>query len=205
MKKIILALMLMIVLPSFTKEKLKVLLFIQDNSMDLGYMLTNEVGTMKQILEQSGFIVEIATISGETLKTESMTIKPDLKLSEVEISKYSGFMIPCMAANDTIVTPDEKSFVRKIVNNNKPLAAQTGGVFILAKAGVLKGKKFAMETGLIELIPEFKNGIFSGAGVVQDGNIITSGTCPMMAKTYGAKDGTPELTNNLVKVIQEQN
>ena len=41
---------------------------------------------------------------------------------------------------------------------------------------------------------KFKCGIYSGRGVVQDGNIMTSGTCPMMAKMTGYKDGTAELT-----------
>jgi hypothetical protein len=41
---------------------------------------------------------------------------------------------------------------------------------------------------------KFICGINSGRGFVQDGNIMTSGTCPMMARMTGHKDGTAELT-----------
>ena len=138
MKKIALILLLITVLPSFKTAKPKVLLYIQDNSMDLNFMLTNEAGRMKQILGQAGFVVDVATISGEILKTDSMSVKPDIKLSEVNIREYSGFIMPCMATKDTIVLPEEINFVKKVVNSGKPVAAQNGAVCILAKAGVLK-------------------------------------------------------------------
>jgi putative intracellular protease/amidase len=205
MKKIALILMVIIILPSFQTANTKVLMYIQDNSMDLNFMLTNEVAKMKQILEQAGFEVDIASISGEILKSESMTVKPDLMLSKVNIREYSGFIVPCMAPKDTIVTLQEKNFIKEVVKEGKPLAAQTSAVYLLAESGVLHGKKFAMEENLINLSPKFKNAVYSGIGVVQDGNIITSGTCPMMMKMTGLKDGTAELTNKLIQTLKSQN
>ena len=190
---------------SCKREVPKVLLFIEDNSADLGYMLTHEVGKMSELLKQSGFEVTIATITGEVLKADSITVTPNIKLSEVKINEYSGFIMPCMAPNDTIVTLGEINFVRKAVNGSKPVAAQIGAVLILAKAGVLNGKKFAFPKNDIDnpdMYPELKSGIYSGSGVVQDGNIITSGICPMMAKVTGAQDGTIELTQKLIQEIK---
>ena len=46
-----------------------------------------------------------------------------------------------------------------------------------------------------DMYPEFNGAIFCGNGVIQDGNIITSGTCPWMAKLTGHKDGTAKLTH----------
>jgi putative intracellular protease/amidase len=206
MKKITLVLLLIIILPSFRIPNPKVLLYIQDNSADLGFMLKNEAVRMKEILEQKGHEVVIATLSGDVLKTDMMSLKPDLKLNDVNIKDYSGFIIPCMAVNDTIVKPEEKTFVKKIVSAGKPLAAQNGGVLILAKAGVLSGKKYAIEMGGADkTFPEFKGAIYIGNGVVQDGKIITSGTCPMMAKETGNKDGTDELTYKLAEAIKAEN
>lgn len=202
MKRALLLLILISILSSFKIEKPKVLLFIQDNSADIGYMLTNEAAKIKDMLEQSGFEVITASLSGETLKTDQITLKPDLKLSNVNTGDYSGFIMPCMASNDTIVTPAEINFVKKIVNEGKPIAAQNGAVLILAKAGVLNGKKYALETGMSDLFPEFKRAIYTGTGVVQDGNIITSGTCPYMARETGRKDGTTELTEKLSQAIK---
>jgi len=190
---------------SCKREVPKVLLFIEDNSVDLGYMLTHEVGKMSELLKQSGFEVTIATITGEVLKADSINVTPDIRLSEVNIDEYTGFIMPCMAPDDTIVTSEEIDFVRKVVNEGKPIAAQTGAVLILAKAGVLNGKKFAFPKNEIDnpdMYPEFKSGIYSGNGVVQDGNIITSGICPMMAKMNFGKDGTAELTQKLIQEIK---
>lgn len=196
------------ILISCTREVPKVLLFIEDNSVDLGYMLTKEVGKMKEILKESGFEVTIATLSKEVLKTDSITVTPDLKLSDVKVNEYSGFIMPCMAVNDTIVSSDEINFVREVVKEGKLIAAQTGAVLILAKAGILNGKKYAFPKNDIDnpdMYPELKSGIYSGTGVVQDGNIITSGICPMMAKLTGGQDGTTELTQKLIQQIKAKN
>jgi putative intracellular protease/amidase len=110
-----------------------------------------------------------------------------------------------MATRDTVVTSEETNFVKKVVNAHKPIAAQLGAVLILAKAGILDGKKFAWADETDEnasMFPEFKKSIYSGRGVVQDGLIITSGTCPWMAKGKGYQDGTQELTQNLVAAIK---
>jgi putative intracellular protease/amidase len=169
--------------------------------MGLEYMLIHEVGKMKQILKQAGFEVTIATMSGEIIKTDSVTVKPDLKLSEVNIDNYEGFIIPCMAVGDTVVTSEEINFVKKVVNEDKPLAAQLGGVFILAKSGILNGKKYALIDDA-SMSPTFKSGIYSGRGVIQDGIIITSGVCPAMAKEKGYPDGTEMLTQTLIAAIK---
>jgi putative intracellular protease/amidase len=201
MKRLLCFFLLCSILVSFDKDAPKVLLYIQDGSMGLEYMLIHEVGKMKQILKQAGFKVTTATMSGEVLKTDSVTIKPDLKLSEVKIDNYAGFIIPCMAVGDTIVTSEEINFVKRVVNEGKPLAAQLGGVYILAKAGILIGKKYALIDDA-SMSPTFKSGIYSGRGVVQDGIIITSGVCPAMAKEKGYQDGTEMLTQTLIDAIK---
>jgi putative intracellular protease/amidase len=201
MKRLFSLFLLSSILVSFDKEVPKVLLYMQDGSMALEFMLLHEVGKMKQILEQGGFEVTTATMSGEVLSTDSVTLKPNLKLSDVKIGNYAGFIIPCMAVGDTVVTSDEINFVKKVVNEGKPLAAQLGGVYVLAKAGILNGRKYA----LIEdasMSPTFKGGIYSGRGVIQDGIIITSGVCPAMAKEKGYPDGTEMLTQTLIAAIK---
>jgi putative intracellular protease/amidase len=203
MKKITFLMAIVIILSSFKAENPKVLMFIQDNSYDQGYMLKNEAGLMKQILEQSGFTVEIATLSGETLKSDSVTVQPDLKLSEANVKNYAGFIIPCMATEDTVITPAERNFVKSINELNKPLAAETGAVLILAKAGILKGKKFAfVESYVNQMKTDFENAIYSGEGVIRDGNIMTSAICPMQTKMYGKANGTAELTKMLVEAMK---
>lgn len=199
MKRFFILFFLCIILISCAKNH-KVLLFIRDGSAHPEYMLTNEVGTMKELLEKSGYHVTIATLTGKVIKTDSVTLKPDIKLSQVNINHYAGFIFPCMAAGDSI-NPEAINFAKKIVDGKKPIAAQLGSVLILAKAGALKGKKYAFaddKNWNSKMYPELEESIFSGTGVIQDGNIITSGTCPWMARISNAKDGTTELTQQLI-------
>ena len=184
----------------------KVLLFITDGSRDLELMLTKEVVVMKELLEQSNFEVVITTLSGKTISVDSIVIEPDLKLKDVRIADYSGFIFPCMAPpweKINNLDPEVVAFIKKISTEGKPLAAQTLSVADFAKAGVLVGKKYAftIEPDVNEY-PDFKGGIYSGEGVVQDGNIITSGTCPWKTREYEKPDGTRELTQLLVKAIK---
>lgn len=208
MKRLLILGLLISMLFSCKKEAPKVLLFIRDGSVDLEYMLTKEVGPMKEILKEAGFRVIIATISGEVLKTDSITITPDIILDEVNIDDYAGFILPCMAAGDSI-NPKAVTFVTQVLSKNKPIAVQTNSILTLAKAGGLNGKKYAFWTEKIldaPLYPEFKSGTFSGTGVIQDGLIITSGICPSMSRASGFKnkDGTAELTRSLVSVIKAE-
>jgi len=156
-------------------------------------MLTNELGVMISMLEEAGFQVVVASASGQPFVGPTTTVETDLKLADVKVADYVGFILPCMGqAIPGPVPPEAVEIVREAVAEGKPVAAQCGSVEILQPAGVLKGKKYAY------IYDRFSEGIYSGTGVVQDGNIITSGTCSLMAKLAGRPDGTPELTQKLI-------
>ncbi len=185
----------------------KVLLFITDGSRDLELMLTEEVMLMKEMLEQASLEVVITTISSEPFSAGSVRIDPAVKLNDVNITDYSGFIFPCMAPpveSISNLNPDVVSFVKRISTEGKPLAAQTFSVVLLADAGILVDKKYAFtfEPDL-EMLPGFSGGIYAGEGVVQDGNIITSGTCPWKTRAFGKPHGTKELTQLLIHAIAE--
>jgi putative intracellular protease/amidase len=194
----------------YSQESNKVLLFIQDGSVDLEFMLKKEVGVMKDILEQSGFEVTIATVSGEPIVAGSIKLKPDLKLGDVSVTDYVGFILPCMAASDAsgaLLAIEAVTMVKNAAAEGKPVAAQLGSVLILARAGVLIDKKYAFadsEDLNANLSPDLKDcgGIYNGTGVIQDGNIITSGVCPYWARMSELQDGTQELSQTLIKVIK---
>lgn len=203
MKKVLCFLILSGILMAFDMNAQKVLLYIEDGSSNLQYMLVHEAGMMKSILENSGFKVDVATIDGSVLKTDSTTLTPDMKLSDVKISDYVGFIMPCMATEDTVITQTETDFVKTALKENKPIAAQLGAIMILAKAGVLEGKRFAIAKEMKDS-PAFANAYYSGEGIVQDGNIVTSGICPNLARVTNQKDGTEVLTKTLVAMIKEK-
>jgi putative intracellular protease/amidase len=103
------------------------------------------------------------------------------------------------------VSPLAVSIVKQAVAEGKPAAAPLGSAYILAEAGVLKGKRYAfIDDPFIELLRirrkdlRFEGAIYSGSGVVQDGNIITSGACPATEGAMGKPDLTPELTRAFI-------
>jgi putative intracellular protease/amidase len=104
-----------------------------------------------------------------------------------------------MAATIAPFLPEGIAIIKEAAAKKKPIAEQTGSVYILEQAGLLAGKKYALGEGW----PKLPDAIYSGGGVVRDGNIITSGVCPYMAKMKGMTDGTPKLTEALIAALKK--
>jgi len=176
-------------------NKEKVLLFIRHGkSIDLEFLIDQEVDLMTSMLEEAGFKVIVATGSGEPIQyyryslKKLVLFKPDLKLADVRVSDYTGIIMPCLARGEfEIPDPEEISIVTEAVALGLPIAAQHGAVHILVEAGVLEGKKYAFKFG----------------GVIQDGTIITSSHCPNAARFYGEADGTSELTERFIRTLKK--
>ena len=60
-------------------------------------MLTKEVGVMVDMLEKAGYKVVVASASGQPITGGATTLKPDLKLADVNVDDYAGIVLPCMA------------------------------------------------------------------------------------------------------------
>jgi putative intracellular protease/amidase len=177
----------------------KVLLYVRLGSADAELMVTKELGVMMSMLEEAGLRVAVATPAGVLIKSASTIVEPDLKLEEVKVSRYAGFLLPCMAAGAPgIIEREAVEMVKEAVAQGKPVAAQYGSIFTLARAGLLAGRRYAFER------PAFPEGIYGGTGVVQDGLVITSGTCPYKARETGRADGTPELTRMFIAAVLRQ-
>jgi putative intracellular protease/amidase len=178
----------------------------EGSSSNLELMLTKEVGVMTDMLKSAGFDVDVATASGKLIvASETLKLKPDLKLIDVNVADYLGFIMPCMSVGwNTPVASEAVAIVKKAVAERKPVAAQLGSVMILAEAGVLKGKKYAYFFD--KLNPDsghqrdarFEGAIYSNEIVVKDGNIITSCCCPAAAYFHGSPDATAQLTQTLI-------
>jgi len=125
----------------------KVLLIAHEQSMDMELMLTKEVGVMIDLLEKAGFDVIVASETAQPITESSTTLTPDLKLADVNVDDYVGIILPCMATDkDASPRSKETEIVIKAVSQGKPIAAQDYGVYILAVAGAMNGKKFAMNS-----------------------------------------------------------
>ena len=186
-------------------------------SRDLDLMLKMEVGVMISLLKNAGFEVDIATNSGQPIlgTTEKIEMDKVMQLSTVKLENYAGLIMPCMAVGSfpgPPVSPETVVIVKKALGEGKPVAASAFSVIILADAGVLKGKKYAFSRDPLKTEKSwgkfggtdqrFRDAIYSGPGVIQDGNIITSGACPWMERVGGGlQSKTVELTQTFIKAI----
>ncbi len=197
----VLGALLISVIPS-AADGTKVLMIVKhdkEESADLELMLTKEVGVMTDLLERAGFEVEVASVSGKPLATEKTTLEPDLKLEDVRVADYAGFIMPCLAVGFEVpLYPEVAAVVKEAVSEGKPVAAQVDSIITLARAGLLSGKKYSFPEEWAPAQSVLKDAIHSGHGIVQDGKIITSGACPFAARRFGFEDGTSKLTQALI-------
>lgn len=188
------------------QEESTVFMFIRDGSRDLDLMLNREVAVMKNMLEDAGYSVDIATASGEPMVADTITIAPTVSLDGLDISAYAGVVLPCMAPARGHGVPDEvDDIMRKAVKLGMPIAASRGSVETLAQAGGIVGRRYAFASAVdLGKRPEFLGGDFQGTGVVRDANVSTAGICPLAAKSLGEPDGTTDLMLAFIESLSER-
>jgi putative intracellular protease/amidase len=175
-----------------------VLIVLREKSNAVDLMLSREVGVMLSTLKAAGFAVVVATASGRPIGHGPSRIEPDLKVAEVRVPDYAGVLLPSMAVGLTApVSADLIRIVRRAAALKIPLAAQHGSVVVLQRAGILKKKKYAFQRRV------FSEGEYAGPGVVRDGNLITSGTCPSLARETGRQNGTQTLIRLFIQAMGE--
>jgi protein deglycase len=117
--------------------------------------------------------VDHLSVQGES----GLTCVPDTTVDQVEIQEIDSLLLPgCM---DISILFDEQKwfeFIRKATNENTIVASISSSPFLLAKAGVLKGKKYTvgLTEETIEEFGVFEKENYSSELVVQDGNLITA-------------------------------
>ncbi|MDJ0917766.1 MAG: DJ-1/PfpI family protein [Woeseiaceae bacterium] len=187
-------------------DKAAVFMFVRDGSRDLELMLSREVGVMRQMLEDAGYTVDIATASGEPMVAESVTLTPTVRLEDVEIAAYAGVVLPCMAPAPGMPVPaDVDRIMVEAVTTGLPIAASRGSVATLAKAGGVADRQYAYASPVdVAKRPDFAGGDFQGTGVIRDGNISTAGICPLAARELGEPDGTVELMQQFIASLTER-
>jgi putative intracellular protease/amidase len=184
----------------------KVLLMLRGgpSAMKNELNLTKEVGVMTNLFKEAGFDVEVATASGQPIVvSETLKLTPELKLSNVKVTDYVGIIMPCMSTRSRVGTPEAIAIVKQAIAQGMLVAAQTGGVRILAEAGALKGKKYAYDADPMGY-GSFGGAIWSQEPVVRDGKIITSCCCPAAAFQWGMPDTTAQLTQTFIAELKKK-
>ncbi len=124
------------------------------------------------ILRRAGIQIDTVGVMGTVITSKyGVRIMVDKKLKEVNPDEYDGIVLP--GGSPGYENLGKSSEVIKMLKNfsaqNKLIAAICGAPSILAKAGLLDGKKATIHPGMEKEIPYPR-----GERVVVDGKIITS-------------------------------
>lgn len=160
-------------------EKKALLIIARQNFRD------EELFAPKQVLEQNGYKVVIASSSlGEAKGKLGGKIKPDILLENAAVSDYSIIaFIGGPGAQEYFDSQAAHRIAREAYNNNKVLGAICIAPSILARAGVLDGKKATVFDSEAMTLKS-KGAIYTGKDVEVSGKIITANG-PHAAKMFG--------------------
>lgn len=162
----------------------KILLLIAST----GFQPLEYSGT-KEELEKAGFTVVTGSDKKgiAVSKEDLMRTKVDIQIDDIKISDYDGlYIIGGPGALDHLDNEKVYNLLRQWQKTDKPFGAICISTRILAKAGVLQGKKAAGWNGDNELpsVLQEYGAEYSADDVFRDGNIIT-GSGPMVAHEFG--------------------
>jgi protease I len=143
----------------------------------------------KEILEKAGIEVKTASNKiGTAIGADGGDTNVDLLISQIKVSDFDAIIfVGGPGCLDALDNEDSYKVARETVSQNKVLAAICISPVILAKAGVLKGRRATVWNDFAKTqakILEKEGAIFEGKPVVVDGKIITANG-PKAAKEFG--------------------
>lgn len=149
-----------------------------------------EYFTPAGILEKAGAEIKVVSNNlGVAQGADGGEVDVDIKLSDFKVDDFDAIVfIGGPGALDHLDNGDSYKIAKNTVGQNKILAAICISPTILAKAGVLQGKKATVWTSLINKQPkkvlEDNGAMYSDKDVVVDGNIVTANG-PNAAREFG--------------------
>ncbi len=172
-------------MPNLQGKKIAIIIAFRD-------FRDEEYFTPREILEKTG--AEIKTVSnkiGTAIGADGGEVEIDFLVSEINPAEFAGLIFiggpGCLKNLD-----NENSYklAKETISQDKVLGAICIAPAILAKAGVLSGKKATVWTSPMNKsavkILEDNNAVFEDKLVVADGKIIT-GSGPEAAEEFGRK------------------
>ncbi|MDZ5473056.1 DJ-1/PfpI family protein [Bacillus sp. 31A1R] len=137
-----------------------------------------EISVALSILMQGNKPVVTVGMSKGPIKGEaSLSCVADLTIDEINFNEIDSLLIPGCMDISTIMNEEKLiHFIKEIASENRVIASISSSPLLLAKAGVLKGKKFTVgltEEFMIET-GSFEMENLSKELVVRDGNLLTA-------------------------------
>jgi protease I len=143
------------------------------------YCCDEELFRIRAVLKENniGIVIASTTLAEAVGERLGVKIKPDMTMHEVDINKFDGIVIGSGRGGKEILWKNEnlKEMVKLAYAQNKLVAAGCNAPVVLARAGVLKGRRATVFPDT-ENIGELKSAgaVYVNEPLVIDGKIITS-------------------------------
>lgn len=145
----------------------------------------HEYQAPKKVLEDAGFKVVTASITSEPcIGSLGSSVIPDIRLKDARIEQYD-MVIMAGGPGAPLLFEHVKQLFLKAMQLNKPYGAICISPMVLARIGVLKGRRatvYKTEESLLAL--EQGGAEYTGNPVEVDGNVITANG-PAAAESFG--------------------
>lgn len=139
----------------------------------------------KEILSAAGIeVVTASTTTGEAVGKLGLKVRPDLLVADIKSDDYGAIVfVGGGGSAQYFADPAVHALARQFAEAGKVVAAICIAPVILARAGLLKGRRATVyPDGIPEL--EKAGAVYTGQSVERDGQIIT-GNGPEAAEAFG--------------------
>lgn len=120
-------------------------------------------------------VVTAGLVPGPVKASRGVTLVPDMSLDEALRQEFDMVALPGGMPGSDHLSKDERilSLLTKMAQQGKFTAAICAAPKVLAKAGLLKGKRATSYPGILDEM-RLPDVTYTGEAVVRDGNVITS-------------------------------
>ena len=128
-----------------------------------------------QVLHEENLTIDVATPDGADYHGPSgITLRATHSYTDVHPDEYRVVIVPG-GNTETVLENETLAWILKTANDaGTTFGAICAGPLLLAKAGLLKGRRFTHGYGPNSPLPYWKDGCFENQPVVVDGNIVTA-------------------------------
>jgi protease I len=164
-------------------EKKALIIIAPNDFQDIEFLHT------KEEIEKANIKIIIASTKKETSTgMQGTSVKVDLDLKQVNVKDYDAIIfIGGLGAGPFYRNKKALSIIKEAYSSGIKICAICVAPLILAKAGILKGKRatvYNMNIKELEQILKDEGAIYTGKQVEVDGNIITADG-PFSARKFG--------------------
>ena len=132
-----------------------------------------EVTITSLFMKHAGEVVTVGPEIRDYESWEGLRVRPHMTLMDLDPESVDLFVVPGGNPDMVADDPDLQRMLMTLNQKGKVIAAICGGPAVLARSGILKGRRYNSSLAE-ERKGEFDGAIHDDHNVVEDGNIVTA-------------------------------